>query len=179
MPYADPDERREYDKKRYELKLLRAGLTPRKKSTRLDRELEEARENFRPVATAYGGRFAIGTPLIIEDEPDYTEDVDEADYDPDNYKTVMFRDFIGITTDELDELEQELETFTEDKKNEETVAKLADMIKTRIADAEFKYDGVTPIRRRILFGIVNDLKRAGMLRRPDFKKLAKELDDYF
>jgi hypothetical protein len=179
MPIVDPEKRKEYDRKRYELRLLKAGVPP--KYTKIDVELQKAREYAlkQPEATRYGGRFAIGTPLIVKEEPDYTEDVSEADYDPDNYSTVKFRQFIDTTKEELDEIEQELETFTEDEKNEENVAKLADMIKTRIADAQFKYDGVRPIRRRIIMGIVNDLKRAGLLRRPDFKKLDKELKNYF
>ena len=122
MPIVDPEKRKEYDRKRYELRLLKAGVPPRIRS-KIDIELQQARANFHkkqdaePVnATRYGGRFAIGTPLIIEDEPDYTEDVDEDDYDPENYDTTRFREFIDITKEELIEIEQELETFTEDEK---------------------------------------------------------------
>jgi hypothetical protein len=54
-----------------------------------------------------------------------------------------------------------------------------DMIKGRIAKSNFKYDKVKPIRMRIIYGILIDLKHANMLRRPDFNQIDKEMNAYF
>jgi hypothetical protein len=179
MPIVDPEKRKEYDRKRYELRLLKAGVPP--KYTKIDVELQKAREYAlkQPEATRYGGRFAIGTPLIVEEDPDYTEDVSEADYNPENYSDTKFRVFIDITPEELEQSIIEIETFMQDKKNEDTANKVSEMIKERIDKSDFKYDKVKPIRRRIIVGIIQELKHANMLRRPDFNRINRELDDYF
>ena len=179
MPIVDPEKRKEYDRKRYELRLLKAGVPP--KYTKIDVELQKAREYAlkQPEATRYGGRFAIGTPLIVEEERDYTEDVSEEHYDPANYSDTKFQPFIDTTTEELEQVIQEIETFEQDKNNKDTTLKVYDMIKGRIAKSNFKYDKVKPIRMRIVYGILIDLKHADILRRPDFNKIDKELNAYF
>ena len=177
MPIVDPEKRKEYDRKRYELRLLKAGVPP--KYTKIDVELQKAREYALKQSEAYGGRFAIGAPLVVEEEPDYTEDVSEADYNPENYSGKKFSQFIDTTTDELQNMVQEIETFMQDENNEDTANEVSEMIKERIDKSNFKYDKVKPIRRRIIVGILTELKHANMLRRPDFNKINRELDDYF
>ena len=66
-----------------------------------------------------------------------------------------------------------------DKNNKDTTLKVYGMIKGRIAKSNFKYDKVKPIRMRIIYGILNDLKHANMLRRPDFNQIDKEMNAYF
>ncbi len=179
MPIVDPEKRKEYDRKRYELRLLKAGVPP--KYTKIDVELQKAREYAlkQPEATRYGGRFAIGTPLIVKEEPDYTENVSEEHYDPANYSGNKFIQFIAITNTELEQMIQEMTPLMEDETHWPTIDKIADLIRARIDKSNFKYDKVKPIRKRLVFGILTELKHANMLRRPDFDQINKELDDYF
>lgn len=81
----------------------------------------------------------------------------------------------------MDKLDEEMTDFMNvNEYNDGVVKQIVDVVKQRLSGLEsFKYNNVSPIRKRIIISILSELKNSGLLRNPNGKVIRKELDNYF
>ena len=198
------EERKMYDRKRYELMRLKEGHIPKQpRKISIDEEIELEKEKLlakkkiesyksleKQKKSALKARIIddieeVSLDDVVSEEEDDEEDEEEEDeeevqYIPSvNYNSIyQFKKY--MTIDDVtfkkmtDELEEKLENV-----DIKYLKYTCDSIKRKLRGVEFKYFKIIPIRKRVVSGILTQMEERDVFIKCSKKKIDNFIESYF